>query len=209
MKKLFLKTVPILIIGVILLTSAHMFNVNKKQTYERVRLLKESQVQVIATQMDTIVSKTGGKLDDDPINREMMIRSVESINEQSGVYCYLFNKDCELLSNFSKQQKRETGEKIIQTLKEQTPNVLINHGFHGYICIDLEKQKDMTIYWHGIPSGLRSDCEYFIILAVNEQEVQTNEAIVSCKIMIGILTIMLCISFYFNSYYIPVLKKEE
>ena len=199
MKKIILKIIPLLITGIILFSSASLFNMNRDQTYERVRLLKESQVQVIATQMDTIVARTKEPLDSDPVNEEMMIHSVESINEQSGVYCYLFNKDCELLSNFSKQQKRETGEQIINALREQTPNVLSNYGFHGYITINLQNQ-DMLVYWQGIPSGLRSECEYFVILAVNKQEVQTNEAIISCKIMIGILTIMLCGSFYLNSY---------
>ena len=208
MKKIILKIVPLLITGIILFSSAYMFNLNKNQTYERVRLLKESQVQVIATQMDTLVAKTGEPLDSDPINREMIIHSVESINEQAGVYCYLFNRECELLSNFSKQQKHEVGEKIISTLKEQTPNVLVNHGFHGYITIELPDQ-DMLIYWQGIPSGLRSECEYFIILAVNKQEVQTNEAIISCKVMIGILSMMLCISMYYNSYHISNDKQKE
>lgn len=208
MKKIILKIIPLLITGVILFSSAYLFNINRDQTYERVRLLKESQVQVIATQMDTIVARTKEPLDSDPVNEEMMIHSVESINEQSGVYCYLFNKDCELLSNFSKQQKRETGEQIINALREQTPNVLSNYGFHGYITINLQNQ-DMLVYWQGIPSGLRSECEYFVILAVNKQEVQTNEAIISCKIMIGILTIMLCGSFYLNSYYISIIKRDE
>ncbi len=208
MKKIILKIVPLLITGIILFSSAYMFNLNKNQTYERVRLLKESQVQVIATQMDTIAAITKEPLDTDPVNREMMIHSVESINEQSGVYCYLFNKDCELLSNFSKQQKREIGEKIIKALKEQSPNILSSHGFCGYITIKLSEQ-DMLIYWQGIPSGLRSECEYFVILAVNKQEVQTNEAIISCKIMIGILTIMLCGSFYLNSYYISIAKQKK
>lgn len=208
MKKIILKIVPLIITGIILYSSAYLFNINRNQTYERVRLLKESQVQVIATQMDTIVARTKESLDSDPVNEEMMIHSVESINEQSGVYCYLFNKDCELLSNFSKQQKREIGEQIINALREQTPNVLSNYGFHGYITIDLQNQ-DMLIYWQGIPSGLRSECEYFVILAVNKQEVQTNEAIISCKIMIGILTIMLCGSLYLNSYHISIMRQKE
>ena len=74
MKKIILKIVPLLITGIILFSSAYMFNLNKNQTYERVRLLKESQVQVIATQMDTLVAKTGEPLDSDPINREMIIQ---------------------------------------------------------------------------------------------------------------------------------------
>ncbi len=208
MKKIILKIVPLLITGIILFSSAYMFNLNKNQTYERVRLLKESQVQVIATQMDTIAAITKEPLNSDPVNRDMIIHSVESINEQSGVYCYLFNKDCELLSNFSKQQKHEVGEQIIKALKEQTPNVLVNHGFHGYITIDMPDQ-DMVVYWQGIPSGLRSECEYFIILAVNKQEVQTNEAIISCKIMIGMLTIMLCASLYCNIHHISNNKQKE
>lgn len=207
-KKIIFTIIPIILIGIILCTSAYMFNINQQQTYERVRMLKESQVQVIATQMDTIVSKTKEDLSNDPINEEMIIHSVESINEQAGVYCYLFNKDCELLSNFSQQQKHETGEQFIQALKEQEPNVLLNYGFHGYITINLNKQKNVMVYWQGIPSGIRADCEYFIVLMVNQQEVQTNEAITSCKIMIGILTILLCISIYHNLYFMPIIKEE-
>ena len=54
---------------------------------------------------------------------------------------------------------------------------------------------DLELYWQEIPTG---DSEYYIILSVNLEEIQVNEAIDSCKVMIGLLTIILAISLYAN-----------
>lgn len=200
--KVFLKFFPILLVGIILLISSYIFSLNRHQTYERVRDIKESQVQIIANQVDL-----GTKLDPNYTHEEdnvkLIKKSVESINEQAGVYCYLFDKDCNLISGFSKTQKHITGESIIKSLKENNIEILLTEEYHGYITADTDIGEKFTIYWQGLPSGNREACDFFIILAVSENEVQENEAINSCKTMIGILTIVLGISLYANLFMKP------
>lgn len=200
--KVFLKFFPILLVGIILLVSSYIFSLNRKQTYERVRSIKESQVQIIANQVDL-----GTKLDPNYTHEEdnvkLIKKSVESINEQAGVYCYLFDKDCNLISGFSKTQKHITGESIIKSLKENNIEILLTEEYHGYITADTDIGEKFTIYWQGLPSGNREACDFFIILAVSENEVQENEAINSCKTMIGILAIVLGISLYANLFMKP------
>lgn len=212
MKKLlntFLNMVPIIIIGIILLLSSYLFEVNKEQTYERVKNLKESQVQIIAEQVDTRVQLTNQDFSEGQNNQEVLKRCIEAINEQAGVYCYLFTKDCELISDFSTQQKHEIGEALIASLKEgSTIKVVLDHGYHGYITTDVNG-KEFEVYWQGLPTTNRANCEYFIILSVNKDEVQQNEAISSCKIFIGVLSILLGISMYNNIYVEPLVKKKK
>lgn len=200
--KIFLKFFPILLVGIILLVSSYIFSLNRKQTYERVRSIKESQVQIIANQVDL-----GTKLDPNYTHEEdnvkLIKKSVESINEQAGVYCYLFDKDCNLISGFSKTQKHITGESIIKSLKENDIEILLTEEYHGYITANTDIGEKFTIYWQGLPSGNKDACDFFIILAVSENEVQENEAINSCKIMIGILAIVLGISLYANLFMKP------
>lgn len=200
--KVFLKFFPILLVGIILLVSSYIFSLNRKQTYERVRSIKESQVQIIANQVDL-----GTKLDPNYTHEEdnvkLIKKSVESINEQAGVYCYLFDKDCNLISGFSKTQKHITGESIIKSLKENNIEILLTEEYHGYITANTDIGEKFTIYWQGLPSGNKDACDFFIILAVSENEVQENEAINSCKIMIGILAIVLGISLYANLFMKP------
>lgn len=206
--KMFLKFFPVLLMGVILLISSYVFSLNKQQTYERIRSIKESQVQIIANQIDL-----GTKLDPNYTHKEdnikLLKKSVESINEQAGVYCYLFDKDCNLMSGFSKTHKHITGESLIKSLKENNIEILLTEEYHGYILTKTETGERFTIYWQGLPSGNRDACDFFIILAVSENEVQENEAIDSCKIMIGILTIGLGISLYANLFMKPYYNKDD
>lgn len=206
--KVFLKFFPILLVGIILLVSSYIFSLNRKQTYERVRSIKESQVQIIANQVDL-----GTKLDPNYTHEEdnvkLIKKSVESINEQAGVYCYLFDKDCNLISGFSKTQKHITGESIIKSLKENNIEILLTEEYHGYITVDTDIGEKFTIYWQGLPSGNRDACDFFIILAVSENEVQENEAINSCKTMIGILSIVLGVSLYANLYMKPYYNDDN
>lgn len=206
--KVFLKFFPILLVGIILLVSSYIFSLNRKQTYERVRSIKESQVQIIANQVDL-----GTKLDPNYTHEEdnvkLIKKSVESINEQAGVYCYLFDKDCNLISGFSKTQKHVTGESIIKSLKENDIEILLTEEYHGYITANTDIGEKFTIYWQGLPSGNRDACDFFIILAVSENEVQENEAINSCKIMIGILAIVLGISLYANLFMKPYYNDDN
>lgn len=205
----FIKIVPMIFIGVILISSAYLFEINKEQTYERVRSLKESQVQIIAEQVDTRVQLTGEDFSEGKNNQEVLKKCIEAINEQSGVYCYLFTKECELISDFSKQQKHEIGEALIDSLKDgSTIKVVLDHGHHGYITTDVNG-KEFEVYWQGLPTTSRDNCEYFIILSVNKDEVQQNEAISSCKIFIGALSILLGISMYYNIYVEPIVRKEK
>lgn len=205
---IFLKFFPILLMGVILLISSYVFSMNRQQTYERVRSIKESQVQIIANQVDL-----GTKLDPnythDEDNIKLLKKSVESINEQAGVYCYLFDKDCNLMSGFSKTQKHITGESIIKSLKANNIEILLTEEYHGYITADTDIGEKFTIYWQGLPSGNREACDFFIILAVSESEIQENEAIDSCKVMIGILTIGLGISIYANLFMKPYYNEDD
>lgn len=206
--KVFLKFFPILLVGIILLVSSYIFSLNRKQTYERVRSIKESQVQIIANQVDL-----GTKLDPNYTHEEdnvkLIKKSVESINEQAGVYCYLFDKDCNLISGFSKTQKHITGESIIKSLKENDIEILLTEEYHGYITANTDIGEKFTIYWQGLPSGNRDACDFFIILAVSENEVQENEAINSCKTMIGILAIVLGVSLYANLYMKPYYNDDN
>lgn len=211
MKKLFnifLKFFPILIMGSILFISAFMFNANRIQTYERIRNLKESQVQIIANQVD-LGTSLDPQFTSDPDNVKIVQKAVESINEQAGVYCYLFDRDCNLISNFSKTQKHTTGEAIMKELKGDNLKILSSHEYHGYISVKTEKGEEFLIYWQGVPSGDRNNCDFFIILTVAENEIQENEAINSCKAMIGILTILLGISLYANLYVKPCFTDEN
>lgn len=205
MKKGFLKILPVLVIGIILIISSWIFATNKQQTYERVRTLKEGQVQIIATQFDLRTEKDHLS----EYEADILRQSVENINEQSGVYCYLFDKDCNLISNFSKQHKHTTGEALIKALKENEASVIFTHEYHGYIDVETENNKKFRVYWQGVPSGRRDNCEYFIILSISEDEVQENEAIISCKVMIAVLTIVLGISLYGNLYVKPVFCEDE
>lgn len=206
--KVFLKFFPILLVGIILLVSSYIFSLNRKQTYERVRSIKESQVQIIANQVDL-----GTKLDPNYTHEEdnvkLIKKSVESINEQAGVYCYLFDKDCNLISGFSKTQKHITGESLIKSLKENNIEILLTEEYHGYITANTDIGEKFTIYWQGLPSGNRDACDFFIILAVSENEVQENEAINSCKTMIGILSIVLGVSLYANLYMKPYYNDDN
>lgn len=205
-----LNILPLLLIGVILFLSAAMFNLNKQQTYERVKTLKESQVRIIANQVDSRIRLTGEGLDKE--SAEILKNLVEDINEQEGVYCYLFDKECNLISNFSRQHKHETGEALIDALKtadsDHNLKILFTHEYYGYIEVSTNNQQDFEVYWQGLPSGARSECEYFIILSVSENEIQENEAIKSCKIMIALLTMGLGISLYSNLY-VPALFNEK
>lgn len=185
-----------------------MFDVNKKETYERIRNLKETQVQVLATQVDAIKRITEKSFSEDADNVYALKQMVENINEQQGVYCYLFDDDCNLLSDFSNQHRYTTGEKLIEALKEDNLKKIVTYEYHGYVEVIPSSGENMLVYWQGVPSGLRNECEYFIILSVSEREIQDNEAINLCKIMIGILTIMLGISLYGNLYVRPFLEDE-
>ena len=51
-------------------------------------------------------------------------------------------------------------------------------------------------------------CTSAYMFNINQQEVQTNEAIISCKIIIGILTILLCVFIYHNLYFMSIIKEE-
>ncbi len=205
---IFLKFFPVLLMGIILLISSYVFSLNKKQTYERVRSIKESQVQIIASQVDLGTSLNPNYTQDSD-NIKLLKKSVESINEQAGVYCYLFDKDCNLMSGFSKTQKHITGEALIKELKDNNIEVLLSEEYHGYILTKTETEERFTIYWQGLPSGNRDSCDFFIILAVSENEVQENEAINSCKTMIGLLTIGLSISLYANLFMKPYYNESD
>ena len=201
--------VPILIMGIILITSLLIFNMNKEQTYERIRNLKEVQVQVVASQVDSIIRTTNTPFSEDMDNVYGLQKMIENINEQAGVYCYLFDKDCNLMTGYSKQQKHVVGEEIVKELKEGNLSIFSSNEYNGYITTKINTGEKFLIYWQGVPSGSRPNCEYFIILAVSKEEVQENEAINSCKIMIGVLTIFLTLSIYGNLYINPIFNEED
>lgn len=197
---------PILLIGIILFYSAYLFDRNKEQTYNRVKNLKEAQVQIIAEQIDASRRLTDQPMDEN--TKKVLKELVENVNEQTGVYCYLFDKDCNLVSGFSKQQKHVTGEALITSLKSDNIKVTFTHEYHGYIEVPVNGQT-FEVYWQGLPSGSRSDCEYFIILTVAKDEIQVNEAINSCKFMIGLLTMGLGVSLYANLYMEPYYHRKR
>lgn len=197
---------PILLIGIILFYSAYLFDKNKEQTYNRVKNLKEAQVQIIAEQIDASRRLTNQPMNDD--TKKILKELVENVNEQKGVYCYLFDKQCNLISSFSKQQKHVTGEALIDSLRSDNITVTFTHEYHGYIEVPVNG-KTFEVYWQGLPSGSREDCEYFIMLTVAKEEIQVNEAINSCKVMIGLLTIALGASLYANLYMEPYYNKRK
>lgn len=208
--KSYLKFIPIVIMGVIIIISSFLFEKNKQQTYERTRLSKEGQVQIIASQIDLGVKLEPNYVTDKQ-TLELVEAAVENINEQDGVYCFLFDKECNLISEFNQKnlQQQAKGKEIVKTLQTESPQVKqTNNDYNGYIEITLpSNNENLLIYWQGLPSGDRNQCEYFIILSVSNKEVQENEAISTCKIMIGILIISLGLSLYANLYIKPYYEK--
>lgn len=187
--------IPIMIMILIFLISSTLFNTNRIQTYERVKSLKESEVQVLVTQIDEVIEYSKSPLNDN--QRYMLKTAINKINSEKGVYCYLLNKNFEMESDFSKSQKRKFGELIIDELHNHVWEFNKNKNC-GYIreTIKHENHRDnIDLYWQEVPTG---DSEYYIVLAVNLEEIQVNEAIDSCKIMIGLLNIILTFSLYAN-----------
>lgn len=187
--------VPILVMLLILWISSTLFETNRLQTYERIKTLKESEIQVLVTQIDEVLDYSKKPLNDN--QRHMLKSAINKINTEKGVYCYLLDKGFNMESEFSKTQKGKFGKLIINELQNHKDEIIegSNYGFINE-TVDHEDHKDnLELYWQEIPTG---DSEYYIILAVNPEEIQVNEAIDSCKIMIGLLTIILTISLYAN-----------
>lgn len=194
-KKLLL-FVPILVIVLILWVSSELFEINKIQTYQRVKSLKEAEVQVLVTQIDEVIEYSGKALND---NQRFMLKSaINKINTEKGVYCYLLDKNFNMESEFSKSQKRKFGELIISELQNHVSEIHSseNYGFINESVKHEDHIDDLELYWQEVPTG---DSEYYIILAVNLEEIQVNEAIDTCKIMIGLLNIILTFSLYTNT----------
>lgn len=188
--------VPILIIVLILWVSSELFETNRLQTYQRVKSLKETEIQVLVTQIDEVIEYSGKSLNDN--QRFMLKAAINKINTEKGIYCYLLDKNFNMESEFSKTQKRKFGELIISELQNHKKeiNSAENFGFINESVKHEDHTDNLELYWQEVPTG---DSEYYIILAVNLEEIQVNEAIDSCKIMIGLLNIILTISLYANT----------
>ncbi len=187
--------VPILVMVLILWISSMLFETDRVQTYERVKSLKESEVQVLVTQIDEVLNYSNKPLNDN--QRHMLKSAINKINTEKGVYCYLLDKEFNMESEFSKTQKRKFGELIINELQNHKYEITDgnNYGIIKETVKHEDHMDDLELYWQEIPTG---DSEYYIILSVNLEEIQVNEAIDSCKVMIGLLTIILVISLYAN-----------
>lgn len=195
--KKILLLVPIIVMILILLVSSWLFEENRVQTYKRVKSLKETEVQVLVTQIDEVLDFSRKPLNEN--QRCMLESAVNKINEEKGVYCYLLDKNLGMVSEFSKSQKRKFGELIINELRNYHEQIISENNF-GFINENIPHEDhvdNLEIYWQEVPTG---DSEYYIIMAVNLEEVQVNEAIDSCKIMIGILNIILAFSLYGNVF---------
>lgn len=202
-KKIFL-LIPIIIMILILLASSSLFEKNRFQTYQRIKSLKETEVNVLVTQIDEVLEFSQKSLNDN--QRYMLESAVNKINEEKGVYCYLLDKDFNMVSEFSKTQKRKFGELIVHELQNNHKQIsnAESFGFINEIVQHEDHEDNLELYWREVPTG---DSEYYIIMAVNLEEVQVNEAIDSCKIMIGILNIILTFSLYGNIFI--YINKEE
>lgn len=195
--KKILLLVPIIVMILILLVSSWLFEENRVQTYKRVKSLKETEVQVLVTQIDEVLDFSRKPLNEN--QRCMLESAVNKINEEKGVYCYLLDKNLGMVSEFSKSQKRKFGELIVNELRNYHEQIISENNF-GFINENIPHEDhvdNLEVYWQEVPTG---DSEYYIIMAVNLEEVQVNEAIDSCKIMIGILNIILTFSLYGNVF---------
>lgn len=207
--KMILKVIPIILIGVILVTANFMFETNRQQSYEQLRILKERQVEIIASFVDSVVQTTGEEYSFNEDHTSGLNKMVENINEQDGVYCYLFNKNHERISDMSRQNKHYTGEAILESLAEGNIEIKSSYEYYGYVETTIGTGEKFLIYWQGIPSGAKDDCEYYIMLTVSEREMIENQAVDICKAMIGVLTIALTFSLYGNIYVKPFIREEE
>lgn len=191
--------VPIIIMIVILGISMYLFDKDKTQTYERVRGLKEAQVQMVTSEVDHVIAYSEGELTREEI--DMVSTVVTELNKEQGVYCYLYNKDCELLSEHSgTADDMKISNDIKKQLESGNYSVIESHYSYGWVEVKLNETGEYTtVYWQGIPSNPnRTECDFFIILAVSENNVEGNDAITSFKVMISILTIALTFSLYGN-----------
>lgn len=196
-KKLLL-VIPIIVLIAVYVISSYLFNKDRKQTYERVKGLRENQVQVLAQEMTIATSIAGETLEESEV--AMLSKAVSEINKQVGVYCYLYDDECNRISGHTGgEDARINWKEIITNLESNNYKILTNEADHGYVKTTISTGEEFTIYWQGVPTGDdRDNCQYFIILGVSELEIQPNEAIETCKIFIGLLTIILCISLFCN-----------
>lgn len=198
----FLLIIPVIIMTIILVVSMWIFDQDMNQTYNRVKNLKETQVKVLTAQVDHVMQITGEEITKNEI--DMISTTVSELNRMQGVYCYLYDKDCKRLSEYSGLERDiEIARDLRNQLETGNYKIIESHGSYGYVSVKSNiTNEEFEMYWQGIPSHADAkDCEYFIILAVSKSVVEGNEAVIACKGMIAILTILLTLSLYDSIYF--------
>lgn len=204
--KILLFTIPIIILVITMFLSSYLFQKSKDQTYQRVKSAREDQVRILVRQMDGLVQDSGQPMTD--YQKKMLKNSVERINENEGVYCFLFNKNFELVSDYSASSKASVGQKIVKQFIERQEEVKkedVNNNF-GHLIFSVEGTNDYEVYWQEVPTG---DSEYYIALGIRYQELPNDESTNLSKILLGCLNLALSFSAYGNVMLYDRLKDKD
>lgn len=186
--------VPIICVGIILFLSSYLFEKNSEDTYQRSLNSRIVQIEMMAAEVDSLEYFDKRELSE----RELIMlkASVEQINEQDGVYCFLFDSKGNILSDYSANYyKQQKGEAIVSNIKTGNYTILENKPYAGKLETNVMSET-LGLNWRGVPTGEREDCELFIVLAVSRQDMQENWTIVYFKIMVGVLVSLLAFSVY-------------
>ena len=199
-------TIPIAILIITMFLSSYLFQRSKDQTYQRIKSAREDQVRILVRQMDGLVQDSGQPMTD--FQKKMLKNSVERINDNTGVYCYLFNKDFKLISDFSASAEESVGQKIVWQFinrQEEIRNQDIDNNF-GHLMFSIEGTDDYEIYWQEVPTG---DSEYYIALGIRYQELPDSESTNLSKVLLGCLNLALSFSAYGNIMLYDRLKDKD
>lgn len=135
MKKFFDKTIykkwvlviPLIIMVFVFILTNMLFERDKQQTYERVKNLKETQVQVLTAQIDHVVSLYNEEeLSEQEV--DIMTTAVGELNKMEGVYCYLYAED-EMISGMTgTDTDNYIGNQLIQNIESKDFKALKING---------------------------------------------------------------------------------
>lgn len=197
--------IPILVMISIYFITETIYQNNLEQSYQTLKHQKESEVRRLVSEVDGYMDyMSKSNLEE---NEKYVVKfSVNQINKQKDVYCYLLDTNLDLKKEYN-GILHEDEEELLKEINKEVLTENIKDELNNNFSLNI-KGTEYDFYWQRIPTNYT---EYYVLLATTKGSVTPNEAINTCKSFISILNIVLAISLYGNIYLSEnnIIKKKE
>ena len=189
-------SIPVIFLISIIMFSCYLLEKDKELIYKSQYLQTETITNAIANRMEYLVNVRQKSFDD--IGFKLIERNIEDLNQIKGVYCFL----CDTLGNFLTGPSEFACDiKISQEIQDNITKDNLN-GERGYInMVSKYSKEDLKIYYKAIDTSVDAELpNYYIVSTCSKDFLQSNEAVSTFKLLVGLLTILCSILSYIILY---------